>query len=87
VLRVSRYLAAFGAIGCGTDMAKARETGLDPKSIWRAIKGEQIGEQFMAVTVAALSKDEHQGRLAEIGIEPTLDSLFEVVIEAVADVA
>lgn len=79
-LRVTRYLAAFGAIGHGTDMARARVTGLDIKSIWRAQHGEQIGELFMAVTIATLQRDEYRAKLAEIGIEPTLDSLFEVEV-------
>lgn len=80
-VRVERYLAAFAAIGCHSDLARSRESGLDPKSIYRALRGEQVGEHFMARTVATLQKDEHRYRLEKIGIEPTLDSLFEVSVE------
>lgn len=78
LVRRSRYLAAFAAIGCTSKEACARESGLDPKSIYNALKGDVVGNRFMAQTIAALQKDEHRTLLAEIGIEPTLDSLFEV---------
>jgi hypothetical protein len=78
-VRRSRYLAAFAAIGCTSNLARSRASGLDPKSIYSALKGEQVGEQFMARTIAALQREEHRAHLAEVGIEPTLDSLFEVV--------
>lgn len=78
LVRRVRFLAAFAAIGCGSKAAKARETGLDPKSIYSALNGGPVGEQFMAQTVVALSKPEYRNLLAEIKVEPTLDSLFEV---------
>lgn len=80
-VRRSRYLAAFAAIGCNSDLARSRETGLDPKSIYSALKGEQVGGRFIARTITALRKDEYQPLLAEVGIDPTLDSLFEVSTE------
>lgn len=83
-VRKARYLAAFAAIGCGSNLAKARVSGLDAKSIWAALRGEQVGERFIAQTVAALQRDEHRDKLAEVGIEATLDSLFEVSAEAAA---
>lgn len=83
-VRKSRYLAAFAAIGCSSNLARARETGLDPKSIYSALKGEQVGEQFMARTIAALKQPKYRVLLAEVGIDPTLDSLFEVRIEDAA---
>lgn len=84
-VRRSRYLAAFAAIGCSSNLARSRETGLDPKSIYSALKGEPVSEKFMAHTIAALQKDEtYRVLLAEVGIDPTLDSLFEVSIEATA---
>jgi hypothetical protein len=76
---VERYRAAFAAIGCGSNMARSRETGLDPKSIYLALKGEQVGEHFMARTISALQKPQHARALAQVGIAATLDSLFEVV--------
>ncbi len=81
-VKVERYLAAFAAIGCHSDAARSRESGLDPKSIYRALRGEQVGEHFMARTVATLLKPEHRIALSKIGIEPTLDSLFEVEVTA-----
>lgn len=83
-VRKARYLAAFAAIGCDSNMARARESGLDPKSIYSALKGEQIGEQFVAKTIATLQQEQHRAKLTEIGITPTLDSLFEVTTEAEA---
>jgi len=84
-VRRSRYLAAFAAIGCSSNLARSRESGLDPKSIYSALKGEPVSEKFMAHTIAALRKDEkYSALLAEIGIDPTLDSLFEVSVEDVA---
>ncbi|MFI6759400.1 hypothetical protein ACIBF5_09690 [Micromonospora sp. NPDC050417] len=79
-VRRSRYLAAFAAIGCSSNLARSRETGLDPKSIYSALKGGGVGEQFMACTIAALRKEEYRSLLSEIGIEASLDSLFEVSV-------
>lgn len=81
--RLGRYRAAFAAIGCTSTLAIARECHVDPKSVWRLLEGEQVGERVMAQTVAALRKPEYRPLLAEIQIEPTLDSLFEVAIEGV----
>lgn len=83
-VRRSRYLAAFAAIGCRSNAARARESGLDPKSIHSVLNGGQVGEKFMAHTIAVLKKEEYRALLAEVGIEPTLDSLFEVSAEAAA---
>lgn len=77
-VRRSRYLAAFAAIGCTSNLARARETGLDPKSIYSALEGEPVGEKFMANTIATLQQEKYRALLAEVGIGATLDSLFEV---------
>lgn len=68
------------AIGCGSAAAIARTSGLDPKSVQRAIDGEQFGEVFIAQTLATLGKEEYAPRLAEVGIEPTFDSLFTIEV-------
>lgn len=78
IVRRTRYLAAFAAIGCTSKEACARESELDTKSISRALSGATVGDLFMAQTIATLRKEEHRERLAEVEIEPTLDSLFEV---------
>jgi len=78
---MGRYRAAFAAIGCTSTLAIARECGLDPKSVYRVLDGEQVGEHMMARTVATLARPEYAPLLADIGIEPTLDSLFEVTTE------
>lgn len=81
-LRKARYLAAFAAIGFTSNQARARECQLDPKTIYAALEGEQVGERFMARTIATLKKKKYRAKLSEVGIEPTLDSLFEVVVNA-----
>lgn len=83
LVRTARYLAAFAAIGANSRQAIARETGLDPKSVWTGLSGGKVGEQFIAKSIAALRRNEHRERLAQTGIDASLDSLFEV---ACADV-
>lgn len=78
-VRTARYLAAFAAIGANSRQAIARETGLDPKSVWTGLSGGKVGEQFIAKSIAALRRKEHQETLGETGIDASLDSLFEVV--------
>lgn len=83
-VKLARWRAAFAAIGCTSTYAIARKCGLDPKSVYRVLDGEQVGEHFMARTVATLANPEHAPLLKEIGIEPTLDSLYEVTTEPAA---
>lgn len=77
-MRKPRYLAAFAAIGCASNMAKAQVCELDPKSIYSALEGQQVGPRFQVRTILTLRKPEYAPQLRAIGIEPTLDSLFEV---------
>jgi hypothetical protein len=75
-LRVDRFELMTRVLGCESDLARAYLIGVDPRTISRARQGV-IGEVFMAKLVTALRRN--RPRLAELGLEPTLDDLFEVV--------
>jgi hypothetical protein len=77
--RIARLLAAFAATGNGTPPAIARAAGIDTNSVRRAVHGAQVGEPFIAHTLATLGREEYRSQLEEVGIEPTFDSLFEVI--------
>lgn len=77
--RATRLKAAYAAVGRSSARAIARLAEIDPKSVRRAMAGEQVGEVFIAATLATLGREEYVGPLAEIGVPPTFDSLFELV--------
>lgn len=63
--------------GCVDDDDRARLIGVDVKTVRRARRGI-LGEVFMARTVAALRP--HAGAIQlKLGVEVTLDELFNVV--------
>ena len=83
--RTSRFRAAFAAAGHSSVEAIAREIGMVHKSVQRALDGDAVGAPLMANTIYALSRNEYQPFLTEIGIAPTLDSLFEIVVDGDVD--
>lgn len=86
LLRVKkpRYLAAFAAIGCHSKTAIAQVCKLDTKSVYSALEGKQVGEHFIKQTILTLRKQEYSTQLRIAEIDPTMDSLFEVALVAVA---
>jgi len=84
-LRGDRFELMTRIVGAATPIERARLIGVDRKTIGRVRAGAiRPGHEFMAKTVAALRL--HSAALAECGLVPSLDELFEVVIEAVPDV-
>lgn len=77
-LRSDRFDLITRVLGCGSDTARARLLGLDPKTIWSARRG-QIGAAFIAKTLYTL--DSHRAQLAEVSITPTFEELFEVTTD------
>lgn len=75
-LRERRFNAATAAIGCASEIARSKLIGVDERTIRRA-RGGVIGEVFIARTIAALQR--HASELAEIGMRPIFDEVFEVV--------
>lgn len=66
----------FALLGATKDNEIAAMAGYKPRTISRARAG-QLGHTFVINTVYTLQR--HADRLAEYGITPTLDELFEVV--------
>src|SRR5689334_11018570 len=78
LLRERRFVLATNAVGCESDLARARFLDINSKTIRNARKGHTVGGDFAARTIAKLRQPEYADQLAEVGITPTLDSLFEV---------
>jgi hypothetical protein len=75
-LRKDRFELMTRVVGAATSNSRADLLGVDRKTIYRAMQGV-FGLGFMARTVSALGR--HSELLAECGMTPTLDELFEVV--------
>lgn len=78
LLRERRFVLATNAVGCESDLARARLLKINAKTIREARQGHIVGGQFAAKTIARLRHPKYAEQLAEVGIAPTLDSLFEV---------
>ena len=76
-LRVRRFILATNALGCESDLARAKLLKLDPKTIGEARRGGVVGERFISNTVVIMRRN--ADALAEIGMQPTIDEFFEVV--------
>jgi hypothetical protein len=76
-LRKDRWELMTRIVGAATPNSRADLLGVDRKTIYRATMQGVFGLAFMARTVSALSR--HSDLLAECGMTPTLDELFEVV--------
>lgn len=63
------------ALGCESDMARARLLDVDPKTIYRARRG-QVGEDFIARAIAIMRN--HATELEAIGVRPAFEAMFEV---------
>lgn len=81
LLRDERFDLVTTALGCKSESARARLLSVDPKTVYRARRGV-IGEEFIAKTLAVMKQ--HERRLAEIGIEPTFEAVFELGEKAAA---
>ena len=75
-LRHEPFALMTRVLGCENDTQRAALIGVRPRTIRRAKDGI-LGEVFMARTIIALRR--HSAALAECGLTPTLDALFEVV--------
>lgn len=80
-LRADRYAQMFAAIGCTKESDIAAAAGYTTRTIRRARNG-QLGAVFIANTIHTLSR--HKDKLAEHGLTPALDELFEVVEQSAA---
>jgi hypothetical protein len=79
-LRVDRFELMTRVIGKTTITGRAELIGVDRKTLRRVLHGGITpGEVFIGKTVAALRR--HADTLAECGLSPSLDELFEVVEE------
>lgn len=79
-VRTRRFLLATNALGCESDLARSRLLGIDPKTISLACRGATVGGTFVAKTITTMRK--HRAELAEVGIDATIDSFFEVTEDA-----
>lgn len=77
-LREDRFNLMTRVIGLEREKHRAELVGVDVRTLLRARKGI-IGEVFVAGVIAGLRQ--HSQTLAQYGLEPTLDDLFEVVVD------
>ncbi len=76
-LRVERFDLMTAALQAYTDVARAELIGVTDRTVRRAKQGI-IGGEFVAATLAGLG--ERRADLAVIGLAPTFDELFEIVV-------
>lgn len=81
LLREEQFDLVTRALGCTSDTARARLLDVDPKTIYRARRGV-IGEEFIAKTLDVLTR--HAPLLAERGLEPSFELVFNLGEKAVA---
>lgn len=74
-LNSERFDLITRALGCDNETARARLLDVDPKTIYRARRG-QIGEDFIARAIAIMRH--HATELEAIGIKPAFEAMFEV---------
>lgn len=64
------------ALGCDSDMARARLLDVDPKTIYRVRRGQVVGEDFIARAIAVMRQ--RAAELEAIGVRPAFEAMFEV---------
>lgn len=74
-LNSERFDLITRAIGCDSEASRARLLDVDPKTIYRARRG-QVGEDFIARAVAVMR--DHATELEAIGIKPAFEAMFEI---------
>jgi hypothetical protein len=74
-LNSERFDLITKALGCDSELARARLLDVDPKTIYRARRG-QVGEDFIARAIAAMRQ--RADELEAIGIRPAFEAMFEV---------
>lgn len=77
-----RFMVATNLLGWTTNTLRAQNIGVEPVTVRRAMQGEPVGERFITRTVKAL--EPHRELLQRIGVEPTIDGLFEITTKAVS---
>jgi hypothetical protein len=74
-LNSERFDLITKALGCGSDTARARLLDVDPKTIYRARRG-QVGEEFIARAISIMRNN--SAKLEAIGVRPSFEAMFEV---------
>jgi hypothetical protein len=74
-LNDERFDLITRALGATNETARARLLDVDPKTIYRARRG-QIGEDFLARAIAVMRQ--RATELEAIGIHPSFEAMFEV---------
>jgi hypothetical protein len=74
-LNSERFDLITKALGCESEAARARLLDVDPKTIYRARRG-QVGEDFIARAIAIMRH--HTSELEAIGVRPAFEAMFEV---------
>lgn len=74
-LNDERFDLITRALGATNETARARLLDVDPKTIYRARRG-QIGEDFIARAIAVMR--DRASELEAIGIKPSFEAMFEV---------
>lgn len=64
-------------LGCESEAARAELLGVTYVTILRARSGANVGDVFIAQTLASLQR--HTDTLRRYNLEPSFDELFEVV--------
>lgn len=82
--RMDRFDLMTRVLGCESDLAREKLTGLDDRTIRRARTGYVSGV-FVAKALTSLRAYERE--LAARNLRPTFDELFEVLVVAVEDAA
>ena len=75
-LRVKRFEMMTMVLGYRTDESRARLLRVNPKTLYRARRGN-VGHDFITQTLVVLGR--RRDELALFNLEPTFDELFEQV--------
>lgn len=86
-LKVPKFDLITRVLGCESEAARASLLGVTYITILRARNGGNVGEMFIAQTLAIFQR--HAEELHRYNLKPSFDELFEVVeaAEALAEVS
>ena len=65
------------ALGCESEISKARLLGVDPKTIYRVRRGSPVGDEFIAQLLSVMR--ERRSYIEPLGIPATFEGVFEIV--------
>lgn len=74
--RTGKLELVASILGANTNDARARLFGVTARTIYSVLKGRPVSDEMIAKTLSVM--ETHAAQLAEAGIDPAFDGVFEV---------